>query len=191
MYKYYNNKFKKDIIDISAGEYIASAEDVIISTVLGSCVSVCIYDPRRKMAGLNHFMLVESRSLDNLGEMMRSERYGSYAMESLLNEFIRTGSRKSDLQSKVFGGSRILQTAPGKSMDIGHQNIIYALNFLENEDIPILAKDTGGERPRRIYLFPHSFKVLLKREKNSSLDEKSEIRIPAKKSGSIVLFDQD
>ena len=191
MYEYYNNRFRRNIIDISPGEYIVSGDDVLISTVLGSCVSVCIFDPSRKLGGMNHFMLVEGRNMENVGELMRYERYGSYAIETLINEFLRTGSVKSELQAKVFGGGRILKTDKGSAMDIGAQNIIYALNFLKNEEIPILAEDTGGEMPRRIFLYPRTFKVFMKRERNTLQDEPVKAKPLPDKSGRVILFDQE
>ncbi|MDC7225076.1 MAG: chemotaxis protein CheD [Spirochaetales bacterium] len=189
MYKYYNAKFDKDIIDITPGEFLATGEDVVISTVLGSCVAVSLFDRVRLMGGMNHFMLVESRGRQDSGDMMRFERYGSYAMQALLNEFLRTGSRKENIQAKVFGGSRILNTTAPRVTDIGEQNVQYALKFLENEEIPLLAKDTGGDRPRRIYLFPRSFKILMKREKGRVTKLEFEERMPRRPESPIVLFD--
>ncbi|MDC7221715.1 MAG: chemotaxis protein CheD [Spirochaetales bacterium] len=191
MYRYFNTKFNRELIDISPGEFYATGDDVVISTVLGSCVAVSLYDSERKMAGMNHFMLVEGKDVTNTGELMRLERYGSFAMESLLNEFIRGGSLKANLQAKVFGGSRLLGSEPASSTDIGHQNVLYALNFLKNEGIPVLAKDTGGKRSRRLYLFPQTFKILMKKEKKRafSLDE---LPVSPKKIESpVILFDKD
>jgi chemotaxis protein CheD len=188
VYKYFNAKFEKEMIDISPGEYLSTSEDFIISTVLGSCVSVCIFDKYRKMGGMNHFMLVEGKALETTGDMLRYERYGSYAMESLLNDFIRSGSKKEHLEAKVFGGSRMLNLKSKDYLDIGSQNVRYALTFLKNETIPVLAKDTGGTRHRRLYLFPQNFKILMKREQKDSTLGLYVNQIP-KKESPIVLFD--
>jgi len=190
VYRYYNPRFDKTIIDISPGEYIATQDDVVLSTVLGSCVSVVIHDGTRKMTGLNHFMLVEGRGMESLGDVMRYERYGSYAMESLVNEFLRSGSLKTNLRAKVFGGSRILNTADQDRVnDIGAQNITYALKFLKNEEIPILANDTGGDRPRRLFVYPRTFQVFLKKEKKGPpVITPAKPELPEQK-GRIILFD--
>jgi chemotaxis protein CheD len=189
VYKYFNPRFDKVIMDISPGEYIATDEDVVLSTVLGSCVSVVIYDSTRNMSGINHFMLVEGKGMGNLGDVMLYERYGTYAMETLLNEFIRSGSDKKSLQAKVFGGSRILYRDQENINDIGEKNIIFAMRFLKNEDIPIVASDTGGERPRRLFVYPRTFKVFLKKEKKEPPPVADlQKTLPARESR-IVLFD--
>jgi len=189
VYTYFNPRFDKVIIDISPGEYIATEEDVVLSTVLGSCVSVVINDSSRNMSGINHFMLVEGKGMGNLGDVMRYERYGTYAMEALLNEFIRSGSDKKNLQAKVFGGSRILYRDNEHLNDIGEQNIIFAMRFLKNEEIPIMASDTGGERPRRLFVYPRTFQVFLKKEKKGPPPVPDIQKTLPPSESRIVLFD--
>ncbi len=192
MYNYFDNKLNKSSLNIAPGEYYATGEDIIINTVLGSCVSVALYDPVLKIAGLNHFMLAESKYIDHSDGFFKIERYGLYAMESLINSLIKLGGNKNRFQAKVFGGSRVLE---GKeSMDIGGENIKFAEKFLEAERIPILNHDTGGNRARRIYLFPQSFRILMRRVMPSSeLSElmktyKEKLEKDSEQSGKTVLF---
>ena len=161
MYKYYDNKLKRTTINIAPGEYYATDEDIIINTILGSCVAVALYDPVRRIAGLNHFMLAESKFKKPDESFIKIERYGLYAMEALINTIIKQGGSKHRLRAKIFGGSRILKT--NEKIDIGMQNILFAERYLETEGIPLLRSDTGGDRARRIYLFPQTFRVLLRR----------------------------
>ena len=174
MYRYYDNRLKNEVINIAPGEFFASDEDLLINTVLGSCVSVVLYDPVRRAGGLNHFMLAEAKARKDIDNFFKVERYGLYAMESLINEFIKKGSKKSNLEAKVFGGSKVLDSH--KTITIGEDNIVFAEDFLKTEGIPVVTQDTGGNMARKIYLFTRTFKVLLKRVsiRSTQLDHQME-----------------
>ena len=163
MYEYFDNKFNKKIVNLAPGEFYVSGDDIIINTVLGSCVAVALYDPKLKIAGLNHFMLAEAKHLPELENVFRVERYGLYAMEALINGLMKLGSRRSSLQAKVFGGSSVLDRRDDSRLDIATDNILFAEKYLNAEKIPIINQDTAGTRARRIYLFPQTFRVLLRR----------------------------
>jgi chemotaxis protein CheD len=166
--RYFSPRFDKDIVNISPGEFYATGEPLLISTILGSCISAAVYDSVRKMGGMNHFMLVEGRVVKD--DLLSKERYGLYAMESLLNELYRTGSKKKDISAKIFGGARVISSSPhteiSRQMDIGARNAEYAREFLNNENIPIKADDTGGIYPRRLFMDPLTFKILVKKTRN-------------------------
>ena len=162
MFRHSITQFEQEVVTIHPGEYFATADDTIISTVLGSCVAVALYDPRSCVGGLNHFMLP--------GEMAPNEitrnpnaKYGMYAMELLVNELMKLGIRKQDIRAKVFGGGAVLRFADGGSTKIPQSNIDFTFEYLEKEGIPVLASDVGGRDPRKIFLFPRTGKVLLKR----------------------------
>lgn len=160
MNRYYNSRFGRDAFELSAGEYYSTRDRVLIGTVLGSCVSVVLHDVRTRRGGLNHFMLPK--------EIIPSARlsrynYGQFAIESLINDFVKNGSRRGDLRSKIFGGSQILDQ--GGPYTVGTNNVEFARDYLERENIPILGGDTGGELPRRLYLEPESFKVYMKKQR--------------------------
>ncbi len=161
MYSYFDTKFKKSSTNLAPGEFHVSGDDIIINTVLGSCVAVAIYDPELRISGLNHFMLAESNFQHQNESFFNIERYGLYAMEAVLNDMIKRGCRKGRLQAKIFGGSSVFETRT--KSNIGPANIEFAKLYLKTEKIPVISSDTGGEQARRIYLFPQTFKVLLRR----------------------------
>jgi chemotaxis protein CheD len=161
MYEYYDNRLKNKIINLAPGDYFATDKDLLINTVLGSCVSVVLYDPLLKAGGMNHFMLAEMKAKSNIDNYFKEERYGLYAMEALINDLLKLGSKKGNLKAKIFGGSNVIQTA--RTIEIGQENIRFAEEFLKTENIPIVNRDTGGKKARKIYLYAKSFKILLKR----------------------------
>ncbi|GAB1432899.1 chemoreceptor glutamine deamidase CheD [Spirochaetota bacterium] len=167
MFTHKTNQFEQEIFTIHPGEYYMSQKDIIIATVLGSCISVSLWDLRLAHGGINHFML--PGNLNGI-DMIKSPnaKYGMYAMELLYNELLKAGSRKADIRAKVFGGASILRMKSG-IMTIPQDNIDFALNYLNKEQIPVIARDTGGVQARKIFFFVKSGKVLLKRIAGSML----------------------
>lgn len=192
MFTHSTSRFDQSIITIHPGEYHASDEDIIISTVLGSCVSVSFWDARLLQGGINHFML--PGDLDN-PDVAKSQnaKYGMYAIELLYNQLMKMGSRKTDVVAKVFGGASVLKLSSGPTK-IPKGNVDFALTYLKGEGIPVAANDTGGILPRKIFFFVKTGKVLLKRiTGNKATDvERAEVdylnRIKKVESGSVTLF---
>jgi chemotaxis protein CheD len=151
--KYYDKVNNCNTAKLLPGEFYVTTQQEMITTVLGSCVSACVYDPSRKVGGMNHFMLPGSESGDG------SARYGLFAMESLVNEILKLGSRKADLKAKLFGGGQIIE----KMTDVGQKNIRFAKTFLFSEGIPLESHDLGLIYPRKVNFFPLSGKVMVKR----------------------------
>lgn len=157
-------------VKVLPGEFYVSGQQELITTVLGSCVAACIHDPRRQLGGVNHFMLPEP-----LGErdgwsstIGRAARYGSDAMEQLINALLAAGSQRSDLQVKLFGGGRVL----AQHTDIGRRNIEFAQRYVAAEKLNLVASDLGDVYPRQIQFFPRSGRVrvrLLRRQDDSAL----------------------
>ncbi len=174
MYRYFDNRLKSEVINLAPGEYFVSKNDLLINTVLGSCVATVLFDPVLKAGGMNHFMLADVKAKSNIDSYFKIERYGLYAMESLINDFLKMGSKKSNLQAKVFGGSRVLETQ--RTIEIGKENIQFAEEFLKTEKIPIINRDTGGRKARKIYLYTKDFRILLKRVniRTTELDQQME-----------------
>lgn len=159
MYTHYNARFGRNITIIHPGEYLATREDIIISTVLGSCIAVALHDPSTGMGGLNHFMLPgELHSRQFFAE--ESGRYGMYAMELLINDMLKNGARRDKLTAKVFGGGHVLSGGTGNIPD---SNITFAMEFLETERIPIISSDVGGTDARKVLFFVSTARVLMKR----------------------------
>jgi chemotaxis protein CheD len=130
------------IAQILPGDFYVTQNDEIISTVLGSCVSTCMRDPKRGIGGMNHFMLPE----DPGGREGASARYGVFAMEQLINAFLTRGARREALEIKVVGGGRVI---PGLG-DVGRSNVDFVREFLEAEGMPIQVEDVGLEVARRV-----------------------------------------
>ena len=156
---YRDRHFDIDAAKIGPGEYYITQRNMVIVTVLGSCVSVCLRDAVAKVGGMNHFML-PNRDVE--GPLSASARYGAYAMEVLINQLFALGARRERLEAKVFGAARVL---PGMS-DIGERNAAFAIEYLKRESIRIVAEDLGSEEPCKIYFFTQTGRVLLKRLKS-------------------------
>lgn len=130
------------------GSYEVSDDPrILFTTLLGSCVATCLFDKSAKVGGMNHFLLSGCRAHDPY-----QERYGSYAMEVLINELLKSGARKEEIRAKVFGGARMSSAMS----DIGPENSQFAVGFLRDEGIPILAQSIGGAKGRRIKYHPSS-----------------------------------
>jgi chemotaxis protein CheD len=163
---YVDREFKVHAAKIGPGEYYVTQRNMLIVTVLGSCVSACIRDPTSQMGGMNHFMLPEHGG-DPDSPLSGSARYGAYAMEVLINNLIGMGARRDRLEAKLFGAGRIV---PGMSADIGRRNAVFAQEYLRRENIPILAEDLCRPHPSKVYFFPHTGRVLVKRLKSLKND---------------------
>ena len=137
-------------IHIVQGEYkVTDDPDVVVSTLLGSCVAACIRDPAAGVGGMNHFLLPgeDGRSYNH-----EAERYGDYLMELLINGLMKQGAHRDRLQAKLFGGARMM----GGLSDIGKKNAEFAERYLKHEGIAVVGKDLGGERGRRLQYWPVS-----------------------------------
>jgi chemotaxis protein CheD len=145
-------------VKVLPGEYYVSAQEEMISTVLGSCVSACIRDADRRIGGMNHFMLPEPMSgerNDWSSAVGRAARYGSDAMEQLINAVLKAGGRREALTVKIFGGGRVLT----QMTDVGQRNIAFVKRYLETEGLPLVAADVGDIYPRQLQFFPASGRV--------------------------------
>ena len=167
MNTYFDSQFNKKIVTIYPGEYYFGFGDEYISTVLGSCIAVALYDQNMQFGGLNHFMLAK----DGLGTRendVLAGRFGEYAMELLINEMFKMGAKKKYLTAKVFGGSNVLCSDAGTQAEqVGEVNIKFAFDYLNREGIPIISSDTGGNNPRKIFYDPASSKIWQKKLRNT------------------------
>ncbi|MDP1975852.1 MAG: chemoreceptor glutamine deamidase CheD [Alphaproteobacteria bacterium] len=153
---FYNDyHFQYDAVKVLPGEYFVSSEELIIMTVLGSCISACIWDGKVRAGGMNHFMLPDGDSADGFG------RYGSYAMELLINEMLKKGARRESMQAKVFGGAQVM--AGFTTMNVGERNTKFVLDYLTTERIPVVSQDVLDIHPRKVCFFPTTGKALVKR----------------------------
>ncbi len=156
--RYFDERFEGYVLAVAPGDHgVASAEDELLSTLLGSCVSACIADPDRRIGGMNHFLLPKSPKANPDEQDIQSLAYGDNAMEVLINALLKTGARRGALRAKVFGGASMHRTM--ESFDVGKRNIRFVEEFLQREQIPILARDVGGSAARRIVFHPASGRV--------------------------------
>lgn len=138
---------------IYPGKLFASEVPYHLSTILGSCVAVCLFDDVKKIGGMNHYML----PLWN-GEGLASPKYGNVAIELLIDKMLNLGCKKRNIRAKVFGGASVIKTKEDL-YNIGERNIQMAKNILENENIKILASSVGGDRGRKIMMDTISFQI--------------------------------
>lgn len=164
--RYHDRRFDMEAIKILPGEYYVTSRDVVIVTVLGSCVSVCLYDKIAKIGGMNHFMLPDHRDVG--GPLSESARYGAYAMEILINNLIKAGASRNRLEAKVFGAGRVLSGLT--HTDVGARNAAFAMHYLDDEGIQVKANDLLGIYPRKIYFFPVQGRVMVKKLKTQHND---------------------
>ncbi len=165
---YFDRTFDCNAAKISPGEYYYTDKDMVIVTVLGSCVSACIRDSVTGIGGMNHFMLPDSASADKDSPVSESMRYGTYAMEVLINQLLRNGARRENLEAKIFGGGNVLKSFT--TMNVGDRNAIFVRKFLKEERIKVTGEDLLDIYPRKVYYFPKTGKVLVKKLKNMHND---------------------
>jgi len=189
---YYDRHFDKEAVKILPGEYFVTTGDKLIVTVLGSCVAVCLRDRHTHCGGMNHFLLPNDGSNES-GLLTESARYGVYAMEILINHLLKLGANRGRLEAKVFGGGNVLRGMVHNN--VGQRNAEFVLDYLHNEGIPVVAKDLLDDFPRKVYFFPDTGKVMVRKIKsvhNSTIfDRESEYRMRVKytkKSGDVDLF---
>jgi len=161
MYRTYHPQLNKTVIILMPGEYYATANEEVISTMVGSCIATCIFDEEHKIGGMNHFMLPGVVSPQN---MLLTEvgRYGMFAMELLIGELIKMGGNRKKIKAKIFGGGHVIKFRKSDG-NVPQANIDFAKKFLELEGIPLLAEDVGGDNGRKIFFFTHTNKALVKR----------------------------
>lgn len=179
-----------DAAKVLPGEYFVSTRDMLLVTVLGSCVAACIRDVRTGIGGMNHFMLPDSEAEQTEAN---GARYGTYAMDVLISHLLKLGARRENLEAKVFGGGNVL---PGLvQANVGHKNAAFVERFLNTENIRIAARDLAAGHPRKVYYFPANGRVLVKRlrslHNDTVLERESAYRqslTQAPKNGEVELF---
>ena len=165
---YFDREFGLAAVKLLPGEYYVTSGDMVLTTVLGSCVSACLRDSVSGIGGMNHFMLPDAAD-PLLFDAAAAMRYGAHAMQVLLSEVVRAGARRERLQAKVFGGGAVL--ANMTLLNIGERNADFVLRYLQAERIRIAAQDLRGTLPRRINFFPLSGRVTVRklRQQDDSL----------------------
>jgi chemotaxis protein CheD len=136
-------------VHVIQGEYAVSRDQhVVMTTLLGSCIAVCLHDPLAGVGGMNHFLLAETT--DGVRFEDEAMRYGAYAMEVLINDLMKLGASRDRLEAKIFGGAKMFEALN----DVGVANAGFAKRFLQDEGIPVTGVSVGGRRARRVEFWP-------------------------------------
>ncbi len=161
--RYRDPTFDHPGIKVLPGGFAVGSEDEVFVTVLGSCVAACVRDPMAGVGGMNHFLLPDGGE----GTDGASARYGDYAMEMLLNELYKKGAQRGRLEAKVVGGGSVVRGIT--TVDVGVRNASFVEQFLETEKIRIVGRDLRGQHARKVYYFPRSGRMAVKRIDSGAL----------------------
>ena len=182
---FYDAHFKNEAVKVLPGEYYCDSEDLLVMTTLGSCIAACLWDRQARVGGMNHFMLPEGAG--------DSGRYGSFAMELLINEMMKRGASRMTMEAKVFGGGAVISGM--NSINVGERNTKFVMDFLATERIPVVSKDVMDIYPRKVCFLPASGKAMVKRLAPTNAEAllaqdraAAQKAAPASTGGSIDLF---
>lgn len=146
------------VVKLLPGDYYVTSQEEVLDTILGSCVSACIRNPRLRIGGMNHFMLPRpsGHGTDTWEHLAgRATRYGSASMEQLINRILSVGGTRAELEVKIFGGGRVLSSLS----DIGNHNVIFVRDYLMQEGLKVASEDVGSNCPRHVQYFPMTGRV--------------------------------
>ncbi len=152
---FFDAHFRNDAVKVLPGEHFVHDEDILIMTTLGSCIAACLWDRERKVGGMNHFMLPDAEGGADSG------RYGSFAMELLINEMIKRGCNRATMEAKVFGGGAVISGM--NSINVGERNTAFVMDYLRTERISVVSKDVLDIYPRKVCFLPASGKAMVKK----------------------------
>lgn len=192
--RYWDATLERITAKILPGEYYVTDKDEAIVTVLGSCVSACVRDRVFGIGGMNHFMLPHDGCANKAvaSTVSTAARYGSYAMEHLINDVLKNGGHRNNLEVKIVGGGRIISGLT----DIGERNVEFVRSYLTLEELEISGERVGGDYARKVYYFPRSGLVRVKAlrvlENDTVVHRETAYRhslIEDKIAGSVELFD--
>ena len=182
---FYDAHFKNEAVKVLPWEYYCDNEDLLVMTTLGSCIAACLWDRQARVGGMNHFMLPEGAG--------DSGRYGSFAMELLINEMMKRGASRMTMEAKVFGGGAVISGM--NSINVGERNTKFVMDFLATERIPVVSKDVMDIYPRKVCFLPASGKAMVKRLAPTNAEAllaqdraAAQKAAPASTGGSIDLF---
>ncbi len=164
---YFNPQFQAHTLKVFLGHHqVSDRPDVMMVTTLGSCVAACIWDPAAAVGGMNHFLLPDVPDSET-GGADAAARYGSVAMEWLINDILSRGGRRERLEVKVFGGARVIDS----SFDVGRKNGAFVLDYVRREGLTLAGQDLGGSSARRVHFFPHTGRAMRKLLRAEALNE--------------------
>lgn len=160
---FYDAHFRLDAVKVLPGEYFVHDEAILITTTLGSCIAACLWDRQLRLGGMNHFMLPHG-ARDGTG----AGHYGAFAMELLINEMVKRGATRANMEAKIFGGGAVMSAI--NTLNVGQRNTEFVLDYLRTERIPVVSKDVLDIHPRKVCFIPDSGKALVKRLASASTE---------------------
>lgn len=175
---------------VQGEQHVDTDPNAMLTTILGSCIAACLWDPVKGIGGMNHFLLPgEEHQNPDPGSASPSARYGVHAMELLVNALLRRGARRESLQAKLFGGARMIRGLT----DVGHLNATFAERFLKAEGIPVTGGSLRGNSGRRIQFWPttgRARQVLLRSDTQSvfQTEYQTALEKPPSQTGAVELF---
>jgi len=130
---------------------VVKAPDILVTYALGSCIGICLYDKAKKIAGLSHIMLPDSKAIANSNQPYR---FADTAIPILVQKMVAAGADKRRLTAKIAGGARMFATVSNSSLsNIGQRNAMAVKDALKKQGIPIIADDTGKDYGRTLFLY--------------------------------------
>ena len=159
---FFDAHFQSEAVKVLPGEYFVFNEDMLIMTTLGSCIATCLWDRQAKIGGMNHFMLP-----DNGGGASDSGRYGSYAMELLINEMLKMGASRMTMEAKVFGGGAVISGM--NTINVGERNIEQGWTLIDQYGFNLENVDVGDHVPRNVSMTFPDGKVEMRRGKSMKM----------------------
>lgn len=152
------------IVTIYSGSYYVSDDpQVVIHTILGSCIAVCLFDKENHIGGMNHFLLPQQSPSKKRSTKSNSGWFGLDSMEAMINRILELGGAFSNLKAKVFGGGQVVENLTPFNINVAEENIKFILNYLIEKKIPIIAKDVGGCYGRKVLYYLEDHSVLVHR----------------------------
>lgn len=162
--RFWLESHQKFAIKVKPGEHYVTRHDELLVTTLGSCISACVRDEAAGLGGMNHFILPEASGGRSI--LSAEMRYGTFAMEQLINDLLRFGAQRDRLEVKITGGGQML----GQLSAIGKQNVAFIRDFLQTEGLAVTSEDLGGTMPRKVMYIPQQGRMLVKRMANTHMN---------------------
>lgn len=156
-------KDKKIVTIYSGNYYVSNDPKVVIYTLLGSCIAVCLFDAQKGIGGMNHFMLPQQNPFSHKSVGSKPGCFGSDSLDLMIDEILKLGGSLSRLEAKVFGGAQVVENLEFLNANVPTANINFTLNYLTEKKIPVIAKDVGGYSGRKIYYDLEDNSVMVRR----------------------------
>ena len=190
---YHDARFNSVAVKVLPGEYFVHDQDILITTTLGSCIAACLYDRQHCIGGMNHFLLPDEFVGSAPGERSsHAGRYGSHAMELLINELVKRGATRATMEAKVFGGAAVVSGL--NSINVSERNTQFVLDYLRTERITVVSKDVQGIHARKLCFMPASGRAMVKRLASTNTEALAQLELAAARaaalsiSGSVDIF---